>query len=100
MKNGKINKALIASLLIGTPVTAFAQDIEANASAYADYEASVDTMNTSYQSYFGVTSSKASDDIVYDMSFNNGGNVYQDNVNSKWTSISYSNTTAAQKIGG
>lgn len=99
MKISNAFKAATCALLIGTSSAAFAQSIEDNASAYADYETSVDTMNSSYQSYFGVTSSKASDDTVYDMSFNNGGNVYQDNVNSKWTSISYSNKTAAQKIG-
>ncbi len=98
MKNRLIFKALISSLLVGTPVAVFAQDMEANASAYADNESGIDSMNASYQSYFGVTSSTGSDDTVYDMSFNNGGNVYQDK-SSISTAINYTDTTAAQKIG-
>ena len=99
MKNRKINKALIASFLIGTPVTAFAQDIDANASAYADYETGIDSMNASYQSYFGGTSATGSDDVVYNMSFNNGGNLYQDNVNVVPNPVNFTGKTAAQKIG-
>ncbi len=99
MKNRKLFKALIGSLLIGAPVTAFAQDIGANASAYADYEASVDDMNASYQGYFGVTSATGSDDVVYNMSFNNGGNLYQDNVNVVPNPVNFTGKTAAQKIG-
>lgn len=98
MKNKLIFKALISSLLVGTPVTVCAQDMDANASAYADNESGIDSMNASYQSYFGVTSSTGSDDTVYDMSFNNGGNVYQDK-SSISTAINYTDTTAAQKIG-
>ena len=98
MKNRQIFKAVISSLLVGTPVAVFAQDMEANASAYADNESGIDSMNASYQSYFGVTSSTGSDDTVYDMSFNNGGNVYQDK-SSISTAINYTDTTAAQKIG-
>lgn len=98
MKNRLIFKAVISSLLVGTPVAVFAQDMEANASAYADNESGIDSMNASYQSYFGVTSSTGSDDTVYDMSFNNGGNVYQDK-SSISTAINYTDTTAAQKIG-
>ncbi len=98
MKNRLIFKALISSLLVGTPVAVFAQDMEANASAYADNESGIDSMNASYQSYFGVTSSTGSDDTVYDMSFNNGGNVYQDK-SSISTAINYTDATAAQKIG-
>jgi hypothetical protein len=98
MKNRLIFKALISSLLVGTPAAVFAQDMEANASAYADNESGIDSMNASYQSYFGVTSSTGSDDTVYDMSFNNGGNVYQDK-SSISTAINYTDTTAAQKIG-
>jgi hypothetical protein len=98
MKNRLIFKALISSLLVGTPVAVFAQDMEANASAYADNESGIDSMNASYQSYFGITSSTGSDDTVYDMSFNNGGNVYQDK-SSISTAINYTDTTAAQKIG-
>ena len=98
MKNRQIFKAVISSLLVGTPVAVFAQDMEANASAYADNESGIDSMNASYQSYFGVTSSTGSDDTVYDMSFNNGGNVYQDK-SSISTAIKYTDTTAAQKIG-
>jgi len=99
MKNRKLFKVLMGSLLIGSPVTAFAQDIGANASAYADYEASVDDMNASYQSYFGVTSATGSDDVVYNMSFNNGGNLYQDNVNLVSSAVNFTGKTAAQKIG-
>ena len=98
MKNRLIFKAVISSLLVGTPVAVFAQDMEANANAYADNESGIDSMNATYQSYFGVTSSTGSDDTVYDMSFNNGGNVYQDK-SSISTAINYTDTTAAQKIG-
>jgi hypothetical protein len=98
MKNRLIFKAVISSFLVGTPVAVFAQDMEANASAYADNESGIDSMNASYQSYFAVTSSTGSDDTVYDMSFNNGGNVYQDK-SSISTAINYTDTTAAQKIG-
>ena len=98
MKNRLIFKAVISSLLVGTPVAVFAQDMEANANAYADNESGIDSMNATYQSYFGVTSSTGSDDTVYDMSFNNGGNVYQDKSSTS-TAINYTDTTAAQKIG-
>lgn len=92
-------KIMSASLSLATSGVAFSQDIGSNVVAYADYEASVDSMNASYQSYFGVTDPKGADDTVYDMSFSNGGNLYQDNVNSNWSTISYSDTSAAQKIG-
>ena len=98
MKNRLIFKAVISSLLVGTPVAVFAQDMEANANAYADNESGIDSMNATYQSYFGVTSATGSDDTVYDISFNNGGNVYQDK-SSISTAINYTDTTAAQKIG-
>jgi hypothetical protein len=98
MKNRRIFKVLISSVLVGAPVNAFAQDMEANASAYADYESDVDNVNASYQSYFAVKDPTGSDDTVYDMSFNNGGNVYQDK-SSISTAIKYTDTTAAQKIG-
>ncbi len=99
MSTIKILKVLPSVVILSAPISSFAQDIAANASAYADYEASVDELNNSYQSYFSVSDPKGSDDKVYDMSFNNGGNLYQDNVNSKWTAINYTDTTAAQKIG-
>lgn len=99
MKISNAIKAATCALLIGTSGVALAQDINANASAYADYEADIETMNDSYESYFGVKDPKGADDTVYDMSFNNGGNVSQDNVNAKFTAISYTDTTAAQKIG-
>ena len=98
MKNRTVNKALIASLLIGTPVAAFAQDITTNASAYADYEADIDSAHASYQAYFAVKDTKGADDTVYDISFSNGGNVYK-NADSTPNPLSYTNTTAAQKLG-
>lgn len=85
--------------LLGASSTAFAQDIDANARAYADYESDIDSMNATYQSYFPVKDPTGADDIVYDISFNNDGNLYQDNVNSKSTRITYSDMSAAQKIG-
>lgn len=99
MKNKQLFKVLIGSLLIGAPVTAFAQDIAANVTAYGDYESGIDDMNASYQSYFGVTNSTGSDDVVYNMSFNNGGNLYQDNVNLVSSAVNFTGKTAAQKIG-
>jgi hypothetical protein len=98
VKNTKVFKALISSLLIGTPVAAFAQDITANASAYADYEADIDSAHASYQSYFAVKDTSGADDTVYNISFSNGGNVYKD-ADSTPNPIPYTNTTAAQKIG-
>lgn len=86
-------------ILLLTSIGVQAQDINANASAYADNESAIDSMNAAYQSYFAVTDPKGADDSVYDMSFNNGGNVYQDNVKSQWTTINYTDLSAAQKIG-
>lgn len=99
MKLYSFLKILSGSTVLAAAGPALAQDINANASAYADYEASIDSMNSAYQGYFGVQDPIGADDTVYDMSFSNGGNIYQDNVNSKWTTISYSNLTAAQKLG-
>lgn len=93
------SKAIIGSLLALHATGAIAQSLQDNTAGYADYEASIDSLNTTYQSYFGVSDPKGSDDTVYEMSFDNGGNVYQDNVNSKWTTITYSNLSAAQKLG-
>lgn len=91
-------KVLVGSLLIGTSAAAFAQDITANASAYADYETDIDSAHASYQSYFQVKDTTGADDTVYNMSFSNGGNVYK-NADSAANPISYTNATAAQKIG-
>jgi hypothetical protein len=99
MKIHKVYKFIAGSILLSTSQIALAQDLDANAEAYANYESDLDSMNNSYQNYFSVKDPKGSDDTVYDMSFNNGGNVYQDNVNSKWTEIKYTDTSAAQKIG-
>ncbi len=99
MKTYKNFKLASIALLMGTPGAGFAQNIDANANAYAEYESSIDSINTTYQSYFPVKDPKGADDIVYDISFNNNGNLYQDNVNSKSTPINYSDTSAAQKIG-
>ncbi len=85
--------------LAATPSITIAQDLQSNASAYADNEDDIDSMNASYQSLFAVTDSAGADDTVYDMSFDNGGNDYQDNVQSKWTTINFTDTSAAQKLG-
>ncbi len=99
MKTYKKFKLASIALLMGTSGAGFAQNIDANANAYAEYESSIDSINTTYQSYFPVKDPKGADDIVYDISFNNNGNLYQDNVNSKSTPINYSDASAAQKIG-
>lgn len=99
MKTSHISKSISAAILLAFSGAAVAQEIETNVAAYADYESDLDGMNSSYQSYFGVSDPKGTDDSVYDMSFSNGGNLYQDNVNSKWTKINYTDTSAAQKIG-
>nr|WP_315458068.1 hypothetical protein [uncultured Sphingorhabdus sp.] len=98
MKISNTFKAATCALLISTSGAAFAQSIEANASAYADYEADIETMNDSYESYFGVKDPKGTDDTVYNISFNNGGDQYKE-VSSVSTVVSYTDTTAAQKIG-
>jgi hypothetical protein len=98
MKMYKISKAASVALLMGTSGALFAQDIDANAIAYADYEPDVDSMNASYQSYFAVKDPKGADDTVYNMSFSSGGDVYK-NVDSMPNPITYTDTTAAQKIG-
>ncbi len=98
MKISNTFKAATCALLISTSGAAFAQNIEANASAYADYEADIETMNDSYESYFGVKDPKGTDDTVYNISFNNGGDQYKE-VSSVSTVVSYTDTTAAQKIG-
>ena len=82
-----------------TPMSAFAEDIAANASAYADYESSIDSLNSSYQSRFSVSDPNGSDDTVYDLSFDNGGDLYRDNVNLAWPAINYTATSAAKKLG-
>lgn len=95
----KIANTLIGLTMIAAPSNAFAQDISSNASTYADYESSIDTLNNSYQSQFSVSDPKGADDTVYDMSFDNGGNLYQDNVNLKSSPTKYTDTSAAQKLG-
>lgn len=92
-------KVASSSILLLSSGVAIAQDIGANADAYANNESSIDSINATYQSYFAVKDPKGSDDTVYDMSFNNGGNVYQDNVKSQWTTINYTDLSAAQKLG-
>lgn len=94
-----ISNTVSAAILLAFSGAAAAQEIDTNVAAYAEYESDLDGMNSSYQSYFGVSDPKGTDDSVYDMSFSNGGNLYQDNVNSKWTKINYTDTSAAQKIG-
>lgn len=84
---------------MATPMSAFAEDIAANASAYADYESSIDSLNSSYQSRFSVSDPNGSDDTVYDLSFDNGGDLYRDNVNLAWPAINYTATSAAKKLG-
>lgn len=80
-------------------MSAFAEDIATNASAYADYESSIDSLNSSYQSRFSVSDPNGSDDTVYDLSFDNGGDLYRDNVNLAWPAINYTATSAAKKLG-
>lgn len=98
MKISNVLKVATCSLLIGTSGAAFAQDINANVSAYADYETGIDSMNASYQSYFAVKDTTGADDTVYDISFASDENAYQ-NKDSTRKTHPYSNTTAAQKIG-
>lgn len=90
--------AAIITFALGSSA-AFSQSLSDNVAAYADYESSIDSLNTTYQSFFSVKDPKGTDDTVYDVSFNNGGNIYQDNVKSNWTSINYTDASAAQKIG-
>ena len=82
------------SIILISSGAAYAQDIDANASAYADYETSIDSMNASYQSYFAVKDPNGADDTVYNTSFNNSGNVYQ-NLDSTSSAIKYTDATAA-----
>lgn len=99
MKILRLSRIVSASVLLAVSGAAAAQEIEANVAAYADYESDLDGKHSSYQSYFGVSDPKGADDSVYDMSFSNGGNLYRDNVNSTWSKINYTDTSAAQKIG-
>lgn len=78
---------------------AFGADLQTSASSYADYESEIDGLSTSYQNLFAVSDPKGADDVVYDMSFDNGGNLYQDNVQSKSATVNYNDLSAAQKIG-
>lgn len=99
MKIFKLTRALSGLTIIATPMSAFAEDIATNASAYADYESSIDSLNSSYQSRFSVSDPSGSDDTVYDLSFDNGGDLYRDNVNLAWPAINYTATSAAKKLG-
>lgn len=99
MKIFKLTRALAGLTIIATPMSAFAEDIATNASAYADYESSIDSLNNSYQSRFSVSDPNGSDDTVYDLSFDNGGDLYRDNVNLAWPAINYTATSAAKKLG-
>lgn len=99
MKIFKLTRALSGLTIIATPMSAFAEDIATNASAYADYESSIDSLNSSYQSRFSVSDPNGSDDTVYDLSFDNGGDLYRDNVNLAWPAINYTATSAAKKLG-
>lgn len=99
MKIFKLTRALSGLTIMATPMSAFAEDIAANASAYADYESSIDSLNSSYQSRFSVSDPNGSDDTVYDLSFDNGGDLYRDNVNLAWPAINYTATSAAKKLG-
>lgn len=87
-----------ALLLLDSGIAA-AQSLEANASSYADYESAIDSISATYQGYFGVSDPAGADDVVYDMSFDNGGNLYRDNVNMQSNAVNFTDTTAAQKIG-
>lgn len=99
MKIFKLTRALSGLTIIATPMSAFAEDIATNASTYADYESSIDSLNSSYQSRFSVSDPNGSDDTVYDLSFDNGGDLYRDNVNLAWPAINYTATSAAKKLG-
>lgn len=99
MKIFKLTRVLSGLTIMATPMSAFAEDIAANASAYADYESSIDSLNSSYQSRFSVSDPNGSDDTVYDLSFDNGGDLYRDNVNLAWPAINYTATSAAKKLG-
>ena len=99
MKIFKLTRALSGLTIIATPMSAFAEDIATNASAYADYESSIDSLNSSYQSRFSVSDPNGSDDTIYDLSFDNGGDLYRDNVNLAWPAINYTATSAAKKLG-
>lgn len=99
MKYISLNGITLAVIMALSPTASFADELDDNASKYADYEDELDSINTSYQSYFGVSDPKGGDDTVYDMSFSNGGDFYKDNVQSKWTTINFDDLTAAQKIG-
>lgn len=98
MKISDAFKVATCALLIGTSGAALAQNIDANASAYADNESDIDSMNATYESYFAVKDPNGTDDIVYDISFSNGGDLYKE-ANSISIPIKYTNTSAAQKIG-
>lgn len=99
MNVSKMPRLVTCLIAIATPATAFAQDIAANASTYADFETSIDSLSATYQTYFSVKDPNGSDDTVYDLSFDNGGNLYRDNVNLQSSAVNFNDATAAQKIG-
>lgn len=98
MEFNNVLRMVSFSILVGMSCAAVAQDLQANVSAYADYESGIDTMNSTYQSYFAVKDPKGADDTVYDISFNNSGDLYKD-ISSISTAIAYTDASAAQKIG-
>lgn len=75
-----------------------AADLKTNAQKFGNFESQIDSLTSTYNGYFGLTQADGSDDHVYDISFNNGGNIYTDNVQSKWPEVSYSDLTAAQSL--
>jgi hypothetical protein len=99
MKFSKLSILSAGFIGIIAPATAFAQDINANASAYADYESTIEDLSTAYQGYFAVKDPSGSDDTVYNLSFDNGGNLYRDGVNLQSSVVNFTNMSAAQKIG-
>jgi hypothetical protein len=88
------------SLLLIIPVeSAFGADLKTNALNYGDLEKDLDSANAIYQDVFKVSDPNGNDDVVYNLSFNNGGNIYQDDVRSQWPKVDYSDLSAAQAIG-
>lgn len=99
MKLTSIRNICLSVIAVLPSTAAFAETLEKNVSTYASYEDELDSINATYQGYFGVSDPAGKDDTVYDMSFSNGGDFYKDNVQSKWTAINFNDLTAAQKIG-
>lgn len=98
MNRNLLNTVISTAMILIASGTASAQNLADSASAYAGYEDEIDDAHVSYQSYFGVSDPNGADDTVYDISFSNGNDHYKD-VDSVHKSITYTNLTAAQKIG-